>query len=51
MTSKALRKIEADLLGMVKDPDLMTREAIKIAAWRVGAQAEMLEQGIAEDAA
>ena len=46
MTARALRKIEADLLGMVKDPDTMTRESIKLAAIRIAAQAEMIEAGI-----
>lgn len=48
MTAKALRKIEAELLAMAKDSDLLTPQAVKLAAWRIGAQAEMLEQGIAQ---
>lgn len=44
MISKALRKIVADLLEELANPDGINPEAIKIAATRIGAQAEMLEE-------
>lgn len=43
MISKALRKIEAGLLEELANPDGINPDAIKIAATRIGAQAEMLE--------
>lgn len=48
MIAPALRKIEADLLAITADPELLTVEAVKLAAWRIAAQAEMIEGGISE---
>jgi hypothetical protein len=48
VSARALRRIEADLMGMAKDPDTMTRENVKLAAIRIAAQAEMIEEGINE---
>lgn len=44
-TAKTLRTIEADLLASIEEP-VPDIEAIKIAARRIGAQAEMIEEGI-----
>ncbi len=48
MIASALRRIERDLAEMARDPDSITPEKIDIAARRVGAQAEMIEEGVAE---
>jgi hypothetical protein len=48
MVSTALRKIEAELLKLADDPDHINHWTIRTIAIRVGAQAEMLEEGIAE---
>jgi len=47
MVERALRKIERDLARLADDPDPVDRDALRMAARRIGAQAEMLEQGIA----
>lgn len=46
MTARALRRIEADMTALVLEPATATPEAIALLARRIGAQAEMLEQGI-----
>lgn len=46
MIAGSLRKIERDLLALIEDDDPLDREAVRIAARRIGAQAEMLERGI-----
>lgn len=48
MIAPALRKIEEALRSMALDPDLRTPDALKLQAMRIAAQAEMVEQGIAE---
>lgn len=48
MTAAALRKIERHLMVLAGDPDPIDHEAVMIAARRIGAQAEMLERGVAE---
>lgn len=46
MTARALRQIEAELLRMADDADAIDHDDVRIAARRIGAQAEMVEQGI-----
>jgi hypothetical protein len=46
MIAPALRKIERELLVLVDDPDPVDRDAVRQAARRIGAQAEMLEGGV-----
>ena len=46
MVERALRKIEAELLKLADDADPIDHEAVRLAARRIGAQAEMLEQGV-----
>lgn len=48
MNARALRKIEADLFRLANDPDPIDHDAVRTAARRIGAQAEMLEEDIAE---
>lgn len=48
MMAKILRRIEADLVKLASDPDPIAHDAVGIAARRIGAQAEMIEQGISE---
>jgi hypothetical protein len=48
MMAASLRKIERDLTALASDPDPISHEAVKIAARRIGAQAEMIERGLAE---
>lgn len=47
MTAKALRKIEAELLRLANDPEAIDHAEVRLAATRIGAQAEMLEEGLA----
>lgn len=46
MTARALRKIEAELSRIASDPDEMDRDALKHLARQIGAQAEMIEEGL-----
>ena len=48
MTAAVLRKIEADLKRLSNDPDPIDHDAVRTAARRIGAQAEMIEEGISE---
>lgn len=48
MSAAVLRKIEADLFTLAHDPDPISHEAIAVLARRIGAQAEWIEQGLAE---
>ena len=45
----ALRRIIADLTRMADEPETITPEALRIAATRLTAQAEMAEQGLWEE--
>lgn len=47
MTASALRKIESELIALTADDEPVSPEAVRLAARRIGAQAEMLERGIA----
>ncbi len=49
MVARALRKIEAILEGLSIEPELATDEKLRILARQIGAQAEMLEMGIADE--
>ena len=46
MTARALRRIERELIALTADDEPVSPEAVRLAARRVGAQAEMLEQGV-----
>ena len=48
MMAKILRRIEADLMRLANDPDPIDHDAVRTAARRIGAQAEMIEEGISE---
>lgn len=48
MNATALRTIEAELLALASDPDPVPHEAVRHAARRIAAQAEMIEEGLAE---
>ena len=45
MVERALRRIEADL-DRISSEEPIDAEAVRIAARRIGAQAEMLERGL-----
>lgn len=46
MIAPALRKIEADLRAMLADPDMFTKEELRLQIRRVDALAEMVEGGL-----
>ena len=46
MIAPALRRIEADLRAMIADPDMFTKEELRLQIRRVDALAEMVEGGI-----
>lgn len=48
MNARALRRIEADLFRLANDPDPISHDELRTHARRVGAQAEMIEEGISE---
>lgn len=49
MISTALRKIEAEIEKLIREPDLATPEALLHIKRQIGAQAEMLELGLATE--
>ena len=49
MTARALRKIEDRLRELAHDPDQITPHELRVIAVQVGAQAEMIEQGLDGD--
>lgn len=46
MTTKALRKIEADLNRLANEADPIDPADVRLAAIRIGKQAEMIEEGL-----
>jgi hypothetical protein len=46
MSAKALRKIEAELLRLANEPDPIDHAEVRLAAIRIGKQAEMIEEGL-----
>lgn len=46
MTTKALRKIEADLNRLADEADPIDPADVRLAAIRIGKQAEMIEEGL-----
>lgn len=46
MTVKALRKIEADLNRLANEADPIDPADVRLAAIRIGKQAEMIEEGL-----
>jgi hypothetical protein len=46
MIAKALRKIEAELLRLASEPDPIDHADVRLAAIRIGKQAEMIEEGL-----
>lgn len=48
-TARALRRIEADLATILQEPrEHLDLDALATAARRIGMQAEMIEEGLAE---
>lgn len=48
MTARALRKIEAELIKLAADDEPIAADVVRVAARRIGAQAELIEEGLAE---
>lgn len=46
MCVKALRRIQADLEAAINEPDGIDPEVVKLAAIRIGMQAEEMELGL-----
>lgn len=42
----ALRKIQAEIAAMLAEPDEIDRDKLGTVARRIGAQAEMIEEGV-----